>query len=89
MVTQSADTDPKSEHVLVQALRALPVWRRLAQVDDLHAMCEALALSDLRRRDPEATEEQLRARLLERILLASRRGKRSTVGDAAGKDATE
>ena len=87
MVTQSPDTDPETERVLVQALRVLPVWRRLAQVDDLHAMCEMLALSDLRRRDPEASDEQLRARLVERILLASGRGGRSSVGDAGGKDA--
>lgn len=88
MVTQSADTDPEAERVLIQALRALPVWRRLTQVDDLHAMCEMLALGDLRHRDPQATEAQLRARLIERILLASGRGDRSTAGDTAGKDAT-
>lgn len=71
MITQSPDTDPESERVLVEALRALPVWRRLAQVDALHALCEAMALGELRRRDPEANERQLRERLLERRRRAS------------------
>ena len=47
-------------------LRAMPVWRRLAQVDDLNELVEALSLAGLRRRRPDATEGQLRQWLVER-----------------------
>ena len=69
MRTQPTDTDPEVERVQIRVLRAMPVWRRLAQVDALNALTDALGLADLRRRHPDATEGQLRQALLARRYL--------------------
>jgi hypothetical protein len=52
-------------------LRRLPVWRRLAQVDQLHHLTTSMALADLRRRNPDATEAELRRALVERVRRAA------------------
>lgn len=61
------DTAPEAARVQMDILRALPVWRRLAQADHLYELTTALALADLRRHHPDAPEPELRR------LLASRR----------------
>ncbi|MDO8835384.1 MAG: hypothetical protein Q7V01_07290 [Vicinamibacterales bacterium] len=66
MSVRSADTHPEAERVQRDALRALSVRQRLAQVDELNALVEALALADLRRRHPEAGEPRLQELLRER-----------------------
>lgn len=61
MTTRSPDTTAEAEHAQIQALRALSARQRIAQVDELNALVEALILADLRRRHPEAGETQLQA----------------------------
>lgn len=61
------DTDPKALEVHLRLMREAPAWRKLQLVDDLNRTLRALALSDLRRRYPEATETELRRRLAERL----------------------
>lgn len=35
MKTQSPDTDPRAEKVLIEMIRKAPVWRRLEMVNDM------------------------------------------------------
>jgi hypothetical protein len=72
MATRSSDTSPDAERVQLRILRAMPPWRRLAQVDGLWAVTTGLAMADLRRQHPAATGPELRALLSERIRLAWR-----------------
>jgi hypothetical protein len=60
------DTSPDAERVQMAILRSLPVWRRLAQADQLYELTTALALADLRHRHPWASEADLRRLLAER-----------------------
>ena len=66
--TLSEDTDEAAERVMIALLRAQPAWKRLAQVDALHAACRQLALGDLRRLFPSATEAELDDRLRSRLI---------------------
>ena len=70
MATQSSDTSPDAERVQIRILRAMPPWKRLTQVDGLQATATAMALADLRRRHPGASESELRTRLLDRLRAA-------------------
>jgi hypothetical protein len=64
----SSDTTPEAQAVLFELLRRTPVWRRLALTCELTQATRLLALADLRRRFPHATEEELRRRLIARLL---------------------
>lgn len=65
---QSPDTIPEAEQVLIEIIRRIPVWKRLAQVASLYDSCRLLALADLRKACPEADERELRRRLAARSL---------------------
>ena len=65
------DTDPEAARVQAAILSRLPVWRRLAQVDDLYKLTTSMALADLRRRNPAASEAELRLALVERLRRAA------------------
>ena len=86
MATRSSDTSPDTERVQLRILRAMPPWRRLAQVDGLWAVTTELAMADLRRQHPAATGPELRALLSERVRLAwhgePQRDERAGPGDA-------
>jgi hypothetical protein len=64
----TSDTDPAAEAAQVAAVRAAPVWKRIALVNDLIVATRALAMADLRGRYPGASEEELRRRLALRVL---------------------
>ena len=68
MATNVTDTTPEAERVLIEVVRRAPVWKRLALADQLIQTCRALALADLRRRYPRASEDELRRRLGTRLL---------------------
>lgn len=68
MKTRHTDTDPEAERVLIELTRAAPVWKRVAQASELTRTCRLLAMSDLRRRHPRASEDELRRRLAARTL---------------------
>jgi hypothetical protein len=70
MTSRPSDTDREADRLQVRVLRAMPVWQRLAQVDALNTLADALALADLRRRHPQAGEAALREWLRDRRLLA-------------------
>jgi hypothetical protein len=58
--SQSPGTVPESERIQMRILRAMPVWQRLAQLEALNAMAEAFTMADMRGRQPDATETQVR-----------------------------
>lgn len=62
------DTTPEAQQVLFELLRAAPVWKRLALTCELIQTTRHLLLVDLRRRFPQASEEELRRRLIARLL---------------------
>lgn len=68
MKTILPDTSSDAEEVLVKLLTTAPVWKRLKMVADLNESLQALAMADLRRRHPQATEQELKKRLAARLL---------------------
>jgi len=64
----SRDTDRKAERVLVEIMRALPAWKKLALLDDACATARLLALAGLRARHPQASEDALHRMLMGLLL---------------------
>ena len=64
----SPDTTPEAERVLIELTRRAPIWKRAEQLSNLVQARRTLILADLRRRYPEAGEEELRKRLAARLL---------------------
>jgi hypothetical protein len=64
----SLDTRPEAQQVQFDLLRRMPVWKRLALTCELIQTARKLMLVDLRRRYPQASEEELRRRLIARLL---------------------
>ncbi len=62
-----SDTRPEAEQVLINGYRRMSVADRFQRVRELNQLLEAMALADVRRRHPEATEEEAR------LYVASRR----------------
>lgn len=62
------DTSPEAERVLIELARQTPVWRKFEQIAEATEICRALAMAVLRERYPEASEEELRIRLIARSL---------------------
>jgi hypothetical protein len=63
MKTQSPDTSPEAERVLIELLRRAPEWRKLLMVDDTNRSVKDLLASGLRQQFPKDTPEMLRRRL--------------------------
>lgn len=63
MKTLSADIHPEVERTQIELLRQTSAWRKLELVGELNRAVQALALSGLRRRYPQASPEELRCRL--------------------------
>ena len=68
MAHSLTDTSPEAETVLIDQLRKMPPWRRWEQVRRLNITLRTLALSDIRRLHPQATEAELRRYLADRLL---------------------
>jgi hypothetical protein len=64
----SPDTSPEAQQVQFDLLRRTPVWKRLALTCELIQATRKLMLSDLRRRYPQASEDELRRKLIARLL---------------------
>ncbi len=63
-----SDTSPAAEQVLVDLLRHVPVWRKMEMLAQLNAAAHGMALAGLRRRYPQASEDELRRRLADLLL---------------------
>jgi hypothetical protein len=57
------DTSPEAERVLIELARATPVWRKFEQIAEMTETCRNFAIAGLRKRYPEASEEELQRRL--------------------------
>lgn len=56
------DTDPKALAVQTEILRRMPPWRKMQLVVEACRAADAMTLAGLRRRHPEASEDELRLR---------------------------
>ncbi len=63
MKTQSPDTSPEAEQVLIELLRRAPAWRKLRMVEDTNRSVKDLLLAGLRERFPQDLPAILRRRL--------------------------
>ncbi len=70
MKTQSPDTPPEIERILVEGYRRMSLAERFQRVEGLNRTLEILALTDIRRRHPDATEHEIRLRLASRRIPA-------------------
>ena len=64
----SSDTSPEAQRLLFQSLRSAAPGEKLRLTFDLIQLMRELILSDLRRRFPQASEDELRHRLIARLL---------------------
>lgn len=64
----SLDTTPEAQQVQLELLRRLPVWKRLTLTCEIIQATRKLMLVDIRRRFPQASEEELRRRMIARLL---------------------
>ena len=62
MRTQSPDTSPEAERVLIELLRQAPAWRRLQLADRMSSTARNLGMAGLRARHPGASDAELRRR---------------------------
>lgn len=62
------DTSPEVEQMLFVYWREAPVWEKWQRMMDLNHSARALALAGLRRRHPDASEEEIRRHLADQIL---------------------
>ena len=58
----------EAQQVQWELLKRMPAWKRLALTCELIQAARKLMLADLRRRFPQAGEEELRRRLIARLL---------------------
>jgi len=63
MKTQSPDTHPEIERIIVEAARKMTFAERFHKIEDLMRTAQALALADINHRYPNATEHEIRMRL--------------------------
>ena len=64
----SPDTSPEAQEKQFELLRQMPAWKKLKLTCELIQATRALMLADLRRRFPQANEEELRRILITRLL---------------------
>ena len=62
------DTHPDAEQIQIHLMRTAPVWRKMDLLAQLNQTAKLFALSGLRRRHPQATEQEIRRRLADLIL---------------------
>ena len=64
MKTQSADTPPEIEQLLLEGYRRLTPWEKLRQVFELNRMAQQMAAMRIQARyGPDLSEQELRLRL--------------------------
>jgi hypothetical protein len=63
-----SDTHPKMEELQVKLLREVPAYRKMEMLISLNASAQELALAGLRRRFPNASQNELRRRLADILL---------------------
>ena len=64
----SSDTSQEAQRMHFQLMRQLPGWKRLTLAFDLTQAMRQLVLADIRRRNPEASDAEVRRRFIARVL---------------------
>ena len=64
----SSDTWPGTEQLLIERLREMPPWRKLALVGEMHRTVRSLAEAGLRQRYPDESPGQRERRLADLLL---------------------
>jgi hypothetical protein len=62
--TQSPDTSPEAERILIEAYRRMPPWEKARRLTELVRAVEELARVGVLERHPDANEEEIRLRLI-------------------------
>lgn len=57
------DTAPWARRYMVEAYRKMPAWKKIEKVRKLNRLTTGLAMFDIRRKHPDASEHELRLRL--------------------------
>ena len=68
MQTLSDDTPPEIERLVIEGYRRMPAARKLQIMQDLTRTAHLLALSEIRRRYPQASAREVQLRLASRWL---------------------
>ena len=63
-----SDTHPKIEKMQIEFIQRMPSWKKFAIVDGLNKTVKMLAMSGIKQRNPDATEDQLNRLLAGQIL---------------------
>jgi hypothetical protein len=63
MTILAGDTQPDVERILIERLRQMPTWRKMALVGEMNRTVRTFALAGIRRCHPEDTPEQQQRRL--------------------------
>jgi hypothetical protein len=63
MRTQSSDTSPEAERMLIELLRQAPAWRKVRMGEDTNRSVKDLLMAGLRERFPQDSLARLRRRL--------------------------
>jgi hypothetical protein len=68
MKTQSSDTHPEIEKRLIEGYRRMTAREKLHQIGSMGRFAYTLALADVRKRHPDAEEQECRLRVASRWL---------------------
>lgn len=68
MTALYTDTHPDIEALQIELVRRMPVWKKVAIVDDLNATVKLLATSGIRERHPDATPQDIERLLADYML---------------------
>ena len=68
MKTQSPDTSPEAEQVLIDIARRMPVWRKVQLAEQWGATLRNAMKADIRARHPQAGDDELHRAFVERWL---------------------
>jgi hypothetical protein len=66
MKTQSEDTPPEIERIIIEGYRKMSAAQKLQIMQDLMRTAQLLALSEIQRRHPNASKRELQLRLASR-----------------------
>lgn len=63
-----SDTRPDIEGIQLELIRAMPVWKKIAVVDDLNETVRALAAAGIKQEHPQASSDTVKRLLADRLL---------------------
>ena len=68
MKLEPDDTDPEDERARIEMIRQMPIWKRAEQWNALTMAHRERILDDVRKRYPQADEQEIRKRFAARVL---------------------